>query len=352
MMTLFLRRNPRCERRQPLPGWALLLVLAPLLASACAKTSDVEQLQQANTVQDRRIQALEQATPQAIQQLADQLKPELEKLAEEMRVLLGRSRNEREQVQRLSGDQTLLAETLERLQAIVQKLQRRVDTELKAASVRGLEVEKALDGVRGQLTGLESLLQSRMADLPQKTKADRAWREAYFQLINGELDVAAAAFADFRTKYGDDPRAVEALYRQGQAYFLRRKYDEALVPCLELVEKHGDHPLAADAKWMLARSLEETGDLKLAREFYAQLIAQDTPHKRDATRRLFFIDRLTGVPAPAETPAEGAPPDGAAKPDGAVKPDGAAKPTGAAQQTGAADGAAADDGGATGAAKP
>jgi tetratricopeptide (TPR) repeat protein len=227
-----------------------------------------------------------------------------------------------------------------------------VDTELKAASVRGLEVEKALDGVRGQLTGLESLLQSRMADLPQKTKADRAWREAYFQLINGELDVAAAAFADFRTKYGDDPRAVEALYRQGQAYFLRRKYDEALVPCLELVEKHGDHPLAADAKWMLARSLEETGDLKLAREFYAQLIAQDTPHKRDATRRLFFIDRLTGVPAPAETPAEGAPPDGAAKPDGAVKPDGAAKPTGAAQQTGAADGAAADDGGATGAAKP
>lgn len=340
MMTQVPRRNPRCKRRPPLPGWALLLVLAPLLASACARTSDVEQLQQANTVQDRRIQALEQATPQAIQELADQLKPELEKLAEEMRVLLGRSRNEREQVQRLANDQVQLAETLERLQAIVQKLQRRVDTELKAAGVRGLEVEKALDGVRGQLTGLESLLQSRMADLPQKTKADRAWREAYFNLINGELDVAAAAFADFRTRYGDDPRAVEALYRQGQAYFLRRKYDEALVPCLELVEQHGDHPLAPDAKWMLARSLEETGDLKLAREFYAQLIAEDTPHKRDATRRVFFIDRLSGA-ATQETPAADAPREqGAPQPDGARQDAGAAAAGSAAGTDGAAAGAA------------
>ena len=298
MMTQSPRRNPRCMRRPSLPGRGLLLVLVPMLAVACAKSSDVDQLRQANTVQDRRIQALEQATPQAIQELADQLKPELEKLAEEMRVLLGRSRNEREQVQRLANDQVQLAETLERLQAIVQKLQRQVDSELKAAGVRGLAVEKALDGVRGQLTGLEGLLQSRMADLPQKTKADRAWREAYFQLINGELDGAAAAFANFRATYGDDPRAVEALYRQGQAYFLRRKYDEALVPCLALVEQHGKHSLAADAKWMLARSLEETGDLKLAREFYAQLIAQDTPHKRDATRRVYFIDQLTGTPAP------------------------------------------------------
>ncbi len=139
---------------------------------------------------------------------------------------------------------------------------------------------------------MENLLKTRMAKLPQKTRADRAYRNAYFQMISGELDESAGSFAAFGKKYPKDSRSVDALYRQGQAYFLLRQYDVALVPFLELVEKHPKHRLALDAKWMLARCLEETGDLKLARDFYTQLIADNTQHKADATRRVFFIDRL------------------------------------------------------------
>jgi hypothetical protein len=43
---------------------------------------------------------------------------------------------------------------------------------------------------------------------------------------------------------------------------------------------------------MTARTLEETGDLKLAREFYAQLINGNTPYAVDATRRVAFINKL------------------------------------------------------------
>lgn len=271
---------------------AVALGLSVALLTACASTKEVDRLDADNTVQDRRIQALEQSTPQAIQEMADQLKIELVKINDLTRSLSGRASTQRSRSEKVAAEQVQLADTVERLQALVQRLSRRVDQDLKAASTRGLEIEKALDGIRGQLTGLEGVMQTRLAKLPSKTKADKAYREAYYQMINGQLDAAVGAFASFRTNHPKDPRAVDALYRQGQAYFLMRQYDSALIPCLELVDKYPRHSLAVDAKWMLARSLEETGDLKLAREFYTQLIAENTVHKTDATRRLYFIDRL------------------------------------------------------------
>lgn len=266
--------------------------LGLVLLTACASSKDVERLESDNTVQDRRIQALEQSTPQAIQEMADQLKIELAKINDLTRSLSGRASTQRSRSEKVAAEQAQLAETVERLQSLVQRLSRRVEQDLKAASTRGLAIERALDGIRGQLTGLEGVMQTRLARLPSKTKADRAYREAFYQMINGQLDAAVGAFGKFRKQHPKDPRAVEALYRQGQAYFLMRQYDSALIPCLELVEKYPRHPLAVDSKWMLARSLEETGDLKLARDFYTQLIAENTAHKSDATRRLYFINRL------------------------------------------------------------
>ena len=260
--------------------------------TACATQGDLKQVEQTSQVQERRIQALEQTTPEAISRAIGSMRPQLDEMEQRLRALSGRSGTQREEGERLAREQEELAGTIERMQAELKTMARALEREQKRYATRGLEVEKALDAMRGQLVGVEALLKSRLADLPQKTQADRAYREAFYRMVSGELDVAAGAFADFRAAYPEEPRAVEALYREGQAYFLLRQYNKALIPFLELVEKQPRHALAVDAKWMLARSLEETGDLKLARDFYAQLIADNTPHKADATRRVYLIDRL------------------------------------------------------------
>jgi len=278
--------------RIPAARVVLCVLLAAAGLGACATKGDVEKVQADNQVQERRIQALEQTTPEAISRAIASLRPQLDDLEQRLRALAGRAGTQREQGDRLSREQEELAGTIERIQAELKAMARTVEREQKRYATRGLEVEKALDAVRGQLLGVEALLKSRLADLPQKTQADRAYREAFYRMTSGELDGAAAGFADFRAGYPEDARVVDALYREGQAYFLLRQYDKALIPFLELVEKHPRHAQAVDAKWMLARSLEETGDLKLARDFYAQLIADNTPHKADATRRVYLIDRL------------------------------------------------------------
>ena len=149
-----------------------------------------------------------------------------------------------------------------------------------------------LDKLRLRVQDVERLLKSPIADLPSATAGDKAWREAYFLMISGQLDLAADRFAQFMQSYPADKRLPEALLREGQAYYLMRKYDFALAPLYELAQKYGTARAAVEGRWYIARALEETGDLKLARDFYAQLVNGKTVYAADAQRRLALIQKL------------------------------------------------------------
>ncbi len=275
---------PRLPAARPL----LAAALAAALLGACAKSSEVERLSETNRVQNQRLRALEE-------DVGDQLQQQQETLAalrQELRSLQGRITVINERSERLASEQQALAEGQERTQAEQRKLARLVEEERARMEQLKLEAQNDLDKMRLQLGQLEQALRSPIAGLPAKTRADKAFREAYSLLINGELDLAADEFAAFAEAHPKDERVVEALYQQGQALFLLRKYDHALIPFFEVVDKAPGHELAVPARWMLARSLEETGDLKLAREFYAQLINQNTAYANDATRRVAFINKL------------------------------------------------------------
>jgi TolA-binding protein len=263
-------------------------LLAAALVAGCAKSSDVERVDESNRVQDERLKALENDVGKV---LADQ-RAEMEKLSVSVKAAQGRMDLVDERTERMANEQKAITEGLERSLADQRKLSRNVDDELGKMARYKLETDNDLDKMRIQVAELEKLLKSPIARLPAKTAADADFRKAYFSLINGEFDIAADQFAAFRKTYPQDERGSEALYRRGQAFFLLRRYDHALIPLFELVDKTPKHELATPARWMLARSLEETGDLKLAREFYAQLINDKTPYANDATRRVAFINRL------------------------------------------------------------
>ena len=267
-------------------GW----FLAAVLISGCAKDGNMNRLDQENQVQNQRLLALEKSSGGEISKLVK----EMEEMRTTLQSVEGKLHVMREQINRLQKEQQHLSGNMEKNLAAMQAVTRRVDKSGEGTEKLLTEQSRDLDAMRLRLNDIEKILKSSMASLPDKTRADLSFRTAWAHLISGELDMAADRFRAFGKIHAKDPRSVDALYWQGQAYFLMRKYDHALVAFFEVVEKHPGHPLATGSRWMLARALEETGDLKLARDFYSQLIADNTAHKADATRRLHFINRLFG----------------------------------------------------------
>ena len=281
-----------------LPAVFFLLTLA-----GCATSGDVKNLDKDNRVQDQRLTAIEESSGREIARMSKELRA----MQQELRSTRGQLLNMSKKLDRLVAEQAAVTESQEKLAAQNRNALRRLDkSEKENRSTRNRQAQE-LDAVRLALADMEKLMKTALAQLPSKTKADQHFRAAFLSMVSGELDIAADRFNSFSKTFADDSRVPEAMYRRGQAYFLMRRYDHAIVPFFELVDKYGGHKLAVDARWMLARSLEETGDLKLAREFYAQLITEDTIHKADATRRVYFINELypktKSSPKPALTKA-------------------------------------------------
>ncbi|MFI5400654.1 MAG: tol-pal system YbgF family protein [SAR324 cluster bacterium] len=222
-----------------------------------------------------------------------------------------------ERLDQLASEQARIEGEGEETRAELKKHERRFEKYVKAEAVAWQEQANDVDKLRLRLQDVERLLKSPIADLPFATAADKAWREAYYLMIGGQLDVAADRFAQFMQSYPADKRLAEALLRQGQAYYLMRKYDFALAPLYELAQKYGTARAAVEGRWYIARALEETGDLKLARDFYAQLVNGKTVYAADAERRLALIQKLyaDAAVAPRGTVRAPAEPDLAEPPD-------------------------------------
>ena len=271
-----------------LPALWLALFLNFVIMSACASSGDVKKLAQENQVQDERIAALEKVAGASINDLLKELKI----LQDQVRKTQGRLHTLGGQMEKVQKDQAQLLAQAERSTAQAKSIERLASDQTKEQAKFMTSARQELDGVRLRITEVEKLIRTSLAKLPEKTQADKDFREAFVLLTGGQLDFAAESFVKFQKDYPEDSRIPEALYRQGQALYLGRKFELALVPFFQIVEKFATHNLAVEARWMLARGLEETGDLKLARDFYTQLVAQNTVYKADATRRLHFINKL------------------------------------------------------------
>lgn len=312
---------------QALLAAAALIALAAL--AGCAKSGDVDKVEQENRVQDQRLRALEEGMSGALREQFAKMNKEMADLKAR---LDGQSATITERLDQISAEQRRVTEQVDGNTAHARRIDRRLDEQNKAYLTFRTDSENELDKLRLRMKDVEALLKTPIAGLPATTEPDKLYRDAFFLLISGQLDVAIDRFGQFMQQYPKEPRRAEALFRQGQAYFLLRKYDYALVPLFEILDKFPQSKFVIEARWLLARSLEETGDLKLARDFYAQLITGKTVYSADASRRVAYMNKLLPAGAepakaePAKTPAPPAKPDKPEKGDKAEKPDKPAKP--------------------------
>ena len=298
---------------RPSPGIAALAAALAVLGAlaSCAASSDVDKLKEENRVQDQRLRSLEEGMSDALRGQFDKLNAELQDLK---RVVEGTTSTINDRLDQLAAEQKKISDAGDVNQSQIRKTDRRLEDQIKVFTAYRTDAENDFDKLRLRVNDLDKLLKSPIAGLPQVTDADKIFRDAFFLLISGQLDLAIDRFGQFMQQYPKEPRRSEALFRQGQAYFLLRKYDYALVPLFQILDKDPQSKFVIEARWLLARSLEETGDLKLARDFYAQLINGKTIYSADASRRVAFMNKV--LPAAEAAKPEPAKPDGA-KPDGA-----------------------------------
>ena len=326
-----------CPAISPWP-W---LLCGLVMAAGCASKSDVTQLEarmnqseKGGQVRDQRIGDLERGTTAALEEQSEAIEDKLDQEMRGLRREIGKVRERlaksegsyqvlSEETRRLIGEQQRQIEVMERIQAQARSMDRRFDDEVialrryrKEQEALTAELHEVLTrqlaemhSTQVRLAAVEVLLQSPMGDLPSITEADKMFRYAFGLMLHAQFDLAADKFAEFRSTYPEDERDGEALFRQGQSYYLLRKYDHALIPIFELVDRYPDHALVAEARWFLARSLEETGDLALARQFYAEMIEGNSRYKADAIRRVQFMSALqptaaNGSPGGGEAPAQ------------------------------------------------
>jgi TolA-binding protein len=255
----------------------------------CAKSGDLEKVQQDNRVQDARLKALEDGMADAVRK---QIEPLLRKVEDLQRSLDARYTVLTERLDQFVSEQERISSDGEANRALIKKDERRFEEHAKAQALAWQEQANDVDKLRLRVQDVDRLLKSPIADLPAVTEADKVYREAHYLMISGQLDLAADKFAQFVQSFPTDRRRPEALLRQGQAYFMMRKYDFSLSPLYELVDKQAGAKAAVEGRWYIARALEETGDLKLARDFYAQLITGKTVYAADASRRVALIQKL------------------------------------------------------------
>ncbi len=207
--------------------------------------------------------------------------------------LNGRLRLLEGDTKRLLIEQQLLRQSLEQNQNESAKLKRQLAEaldNLKTTTTTLIEEQDKLESLQQEIV---RLLRSPVGDLPAKSAGDKAFRTAFLYMVSGELDLAAQAFAEFYQTRPHHPKAQEALLREGQAWFLLRRHARALKPLLSVTERYQEGPWALQGRWMLARSLEETGEWQLARALYAQLAEGRTFYALDSAKRLAFLQKRT-----------------------------------------------------------
>ncbi|MDH5752803.1 MAG: tetratricopeptide repeat protein [Deltaproteobacteria bacterium] len=288
--------NPRPRTPFSLPAqtrfFARLLtalsVVGSLALGSCLKSSELEGLEQENKVQDQRLKALEDGIGASL----DRQEKTIAELTRSIRAFQGQVRLMNERTDQFGNEQGALTRTLEKDTAERRRLAKEVSDTVAKMERMQLEAESEMDKLRLKIADLEKLLRSPLSGMEANTDADRDYRKAFATMIRGEMDLAVDYFDAFVKAYPDEHRVPDAMFHKGQSFYMIRRYDQALAALFDMVDRYHQHELALPARWLMARALEETGDLKLARDIYNQLISGQTKYAQEATRRLSFINRL------------------------------------------------------------
>lgn len=118
------------------------------------------------------------------------------------------------------------------------------------------------------------------------SKSEEWFKKGITYYQSNEYLRAIDNFKHIRRKFPQHPTAVDAHYWLGMAYYKIKDYPSAALTLYDFVDQNPLHPNALKAKWSLALSLKNSGDIGLARDIFEELAGTSSPYRRKAIAEL------------------------------------------------------------------
>jgi tol-pal system protein YbgF len=259
-------------------GRVVLVALALVSATGCARSGSVRRLEQDTRSQDTRLAEISQAT--------EELKKELAGLREQIDGV------RRELVEARQADEAREREAVDAVGKRMAAAEKRL--EALSGAVRG--VEMSVGGLSDQVARLESVSATSAAAArrdgkpkpPARTSPpalgpDELFTRAMDSFKGGELAQAILEFEDFVVRNGAHPLAPTAQFLIGEAYYSARDYQHATVEYRKAVDMAPRGERVPEALLKLGLSYRALRRNDRAREAWSQLV-QDFPESEPASK--------------------------------------------------------------------
>jgi tol-pal system protein YbgF len=238
---------------------AAVLLLSAALAHATASNKELEA--RANDI-DARLATVERANQSLVT-----MQQQIESARAELRTLRGQIEEARHELTLLQQQQRELYADLDRRLLLI---------ETGAAPT----TPAAADGTAPTEESIRAADESSL------------YGDAFAALKAGRYPEAVRGFQLYLTKYPDGPRADSAAYWLGEANYVQKEYQAALVSYLSVLQKHPDSKRAADAQLKVGFCQYELKAFKNARATLGKVVSgyPGTEAARLATERLTRMD--------------------------------------------------------------
>ena len=162
------------------------------------------------------------------------------------------------------------------------------------------------DGVRAQVSSVSQQLKEMRAAAaaePLATPED-LMRTAYADVSGGNWNLAIGEFKEFLAKFPNHPRAGEAQYQIGEAYFKQKKWDEAITQYDIVLQKHPKDDTTVTALYKEGLAYKEIGQTEKANATLNRVVAE-FPNSSEATLSKDKLAEWNPPPPPPPPPARG-----------------------------------------------
>ncbi|MGB1442021.1 MAG: hypothetical protein ACPG71_08655 [Candidatus Puniceispirillaceae bacterium] len=129
---------------------------------------------------------------------------------------------------------------------------------------------------------------------------EQQYRFALSRALQNDLEMAEAAFSEFRDFHVEHERSSDALFWLGRVQFMRGKYEDSAITFFEFNTEYQDDPRRVETSLWIAESVAQFASPEQACDVYKTLVELLDQPPETFTKRLKELSDAANCPAPQE----------------------------------------------------
>lgn len=195
----------------------------------------------------------------------------------------------------LRGSQAGLGARMDDVEIQVMELRGAAENAEYVASATNLALQELRGDVDARVSSLETKL-NEATSIPEG-KAD-LWAEAERLLKKREYKQSRRLFRTYVSRYSDDPKLAEAMFKVGLTFYGERDYKSALGEFYRIIQEQPDSPVVPDALYYSGLGFAKLGQCKNAIAYFGAVLQEQSnaseQHRKQAESQIAILDKDSG----------------------------------------------------------